>query len=260
MASRCSVSQPSRKQLGVGPTPRAHPRKDAGSLWHRTRETSIPLQIPLRLQTPGDYLRCPHNALLLGMPHPSNTPASLAFLERLIGGTMPFLTSEPLTPALPALSPFLPSPHLTPGMLEGGKLLSPLGVTFSPYRPQDILQTHQIPSLFVLISVCSALTGQRHRLRPPCAWSIVGVEQTLSDWEKRVEERTVHTPSLKSFHLPAPCNLTQLMKLLKSSTFKVIGPGPLLLSEAQQLFAGHITSWCGVSSHCLARFCVGAES
>lgn len=165
--------------MGVGPTPRAHPRKDAGSLWHRTRETSIPLQIPLRLQTPGDYLRCPHNALLLGMPHPSNTPASLAFLERLIGGTMPFLTSEPLTPALPALSPFLPSPHLTPGMLEGGKLLSPLGVTFSPYRPQDILQTHQIPSLFVLISVCSALTGQRHRLRPPCAWSIAGVEQTF---------------------------------------------------------------------------------
>lgn len=66
---------------------------------------------------------------------------------------MPFLTSGPLSPALPALSPFWPrliscAFLTTLGMLEGGKLLYPLGVTFSPYHPQGILQTHQIPCLF----------------------------------------------------------------------------------------------------------------
>lgn len=79
---------------------------------------------------------------------------------------MPFLTSGPLSPAFPALSPFSPAvpfwAHL--GCLKVGKLLYPMGVTFSPYHPRDLLRAHQIPPLLVLISVGSALAGQRHWL------------------------------------------------------------------------------------------------
>lgn len=74
--------------------------------------------------------------------------------------------------------------------------------------------------------------------------------ETLAIDTGRKEQRSEQFESrCKAFTSMAPCNLTQLVKPLKNGTFKMIRPGPLLLSEAQWLLQA--TSPLGMGSPAL---------
>ena len=150
----------------MAPTDSTHPRKDTGSFWHSTRETSISLKSYW-----GSRPRClsplTHDALLLGMPHPPTLQPHWPSLKAH-WRYHTFSHLRAFVPCSPCLESFLPSPHklcLSDHTWDAWRWQASLSAGSDILTiPSSRYPPNSSDSMFVLISVCCALTGQRHRL------------------------------------------------------------------------------------------------